>query len=381
MKRPMIGVLPLYDPEKDSYWMLPGYLRGVEEAGGIPMILPPRADKAVLRNLLERLDGLLFTGGQDVDPELYGMEPEGLCGTLCKERDLLEPALLSLAMERDLPVLGICRGIQLMNAVLGGTLYRDLPTEHGDGLNHRIEAGTHPVRLSPGTPLYRLLGVDKLAVNSHHHQAIRDLAPPLREMARSEDGLIEAVYAPDKRFFWGIQWHPEMSLDESPASRRIFSAFVSACGSSAPADVERLSFYGSEGAVMSAETGLPGIRTPRDLYRALLHCWSAESCAAGMRSHWTPENPTFGQCSVTAFLVQDLFGGKVLGVPLENGFIHCYNEVNGCAFDLTSEQFNGELPQYGNDPEQLRALHFAVADKPERYRALWTSLLQYLRLR
>lgn len=387
MKRPVIGILPLYDTEMDSYWMLPGYLRGVEEAGGIPVILPPRADRAALSGLLDRLDGLLFTGGQDVDPALYGQEPSERCGSLCPERDRLESALLPLALERDLPVLGICRGLQLFNAVLGGTLWQDLPTERPGEIAHRMEPPYdrvgHWVTLTSDTPLARLLGTERLGVNSHHHQAIRALAPVLREMARSEDGLVEAVYAPDKRFFWALQWHPEMSLEVSPASPRIFSAFVAACASNHPAaskDVGDLSFYGSENARMIADTGLPGIHTPRDLYRALLHCWSAETCASRMRSHWSPENPTLGQCSITSFLVQDLFGGRVCGVPLENGFFHCYNVVDGCVFDLTSEQFGGEVLRYENNSEQFRAHHFSIPEKRERYALLWAALIRYLRV-
>ena len=385
MKRPVIGLLPLYDTEMDSYWMLPGYLRGVEEAGGIPMILPPRGDKAALRELLDRLDGLLFTGGLDVDPAIYEQEPTERCGRPCVERDRLETALLPLALERDLPVLGICRGIQLFNGALGGTLWQDLPTERPTDTAHRMEPPYdrvgHWVNLTPDGPLARLLGTERLGVNSHHHQAIKELAPCLREMARSEDGLIEAVYAPDKRFFWGIQWHPEMSLETSPASPRIFRACVEACGSRPETDdSEPLGFFGSEKSTMTAETGLPGIHTPRDLYRVLLHCWSAETCASRMRPHWTPENPTLGQCSITAFLVQDLFGGEVCGVPLKGGFYHCYNVIDGCAFDLTSEQFGDEILNYENNPEQYRAQHFSIPEKRERYAKLWAALIRYLRL-
>ena len=384
MKRPVIGLLPLFDTEKDSYWMLPGYLRGVEKAGGIPVILPPRGEAETLRVLLDRLDGLLFTGGQDVDPALYGQAPSERCGQLCPERDRLEKDLLPLALERDLPTLGICRGIQLLNAVLGGTLWQDLPAEYPSGISHRVNGPgcdeAHRVTVTPGTPLAAVLGEGSLFVNSHHHQAIRDLAPPLREMARSEDGLVEAVYVPGKRFFWAVQWHPEMSLDVSPASKKIFSAFVSACA--APSDgrdaPERLGFYGS-GVSIWAETPWPSIRTPQDLYRALLHCWSAETCASRMRSHWSPDNPTLGQCSITAFLAQDLFGGKVYGVPLPGGFFHCYNEVEGQVFDLTSEQFRGEVLCYENNPEQFREVHFAMPEKQERYGLLKAALEQYLK--
>lgn len=385
MKRPVIGLLPLFDAEKDSYWMLPGYLRGVEEAGGVPVILPPRGEAETLRVLLDRLDGLLFTGGQDVDPALYGQKPEANCGQLCPERDRLEAALLPLALERDLPVLGICRGLQLFNAVLGGSLWQDLPTQYPTEVSHRVNGPgcdeAHRVTLTPDAPLARLLGAGSLTVNSHHHQAIRDLASPLREMARSQDGLTEAVYLPGKRFFWGVQWHPEMSLDVSPASKKIFSAFVSACAGAdlRAADApERMGFYGADSVDLYALTPYPSVRTPQDLYRALLHCWSAETCASRMRSHWSESNPTLGQCSITAFLAQDLFGGKVYGVPLPNGYFHCYNDVEGQVFDLTSEQFGGETLCYENNPEQFREDHFALPEKQARYELLKAALDRYL---
>ena len=231
MGKPVIGVTPLYDSEKESYWMLPGYLRGVEAAGGIPVILPPRAEAVDLETLLDRVDGLLFTGGQDVDPALYAQAPCPELGTLCPERDRLEAALLPLALGRDLPILGICRGLQFINAALGGTLWQDLPTQHPSSVPHRWNDPeneiAHPVRLTAGTPLRELLDTDLLPVNSHHHQAIRDLAPCLQEMARSEDGLIEAFHHPGMRFLWAVQWHPEM-LPEDPASRAVFRAFVGA---------------------------------------------------------------------------------------------------------------------------------------------------------
>lgn len=137
-------------------------------------------------------------------------------------------------------------------------------------------------------------------------------------------------------------------------------------------------FYGGSRSYTPVETILPGIRTPQDLYRALLHCWSAETCAPRMRHHWTPENPTWGQCSITSFLCQDLFGGVVRGVPLENGGVHCFNEIGGVAFDLTSEQFGEKELSYVNCSEQYRATHFAMDTKQERYFLLWRLLREYL---
>ena len=119
MKKPIIGVTPLFDQERDSYWMLPGYLEGLEQAGAIPVVLPLPEESDDLTQLISLCDGLLFTGGQDVSPALYGETPKGTCGEICSARDRMEQVLLHLALERDLPVLGICRGIQFLNAALG----------------------------------------------------------------------------------------------------------------------------------------------------------------------------------------------------------------------------------------------------------------------
>lgn len=232
MKKPIIGVTPLFDRERDSYWMLPGYLEGLEQAGAIPIVLPLPEDLDDLPQLVSLCDGLLFTGGQDVSPALYGETPKPTCGEICPARDRMEQVLLHLALERDLPVLGICRGIQFLNAVLGGTLYQDLPTEHPSQTQHHMtppyDRAMHTVTIQPGTPLVELLGTEHIGVNSYHHQAVKTLAPCLTEMAWSEDGLIEAVCLPEKRFVWAVQWHPEFSFRVNEDSRKIFGAFVAA---------------------------------------------------------------------------------------------------------------------------------------------------------
>ena len=130
-------------------------------------------------------------------------------------------------------------------------------------------------------------------------------------------------------------------------------------------------FYGQEWADVPALTDeFCGIRTPRDVYRALLNCWSRETCAPRYREEWSKSNPTLGQCSITAFLVQDIFGGRVYGVPLPEGGVHCYNVVGDCVFDTTSEQFGSVALCYENNPEQCRAGHFASEEKHARYRLL-----------
>ncbi len=234
-RKAIIGVVPLYDEKRESIWMLPGYLDGIYEAGGIPMILPLHAGEAELRRLDANIDGYLLTGGHDVNPELYGAEKSPSCGAVCESRDLLETMLYRIAGGTDKPVLGICRGIQLLNVLHGGTLYQDLPEEFRTErtLDHHMtppyDRTVHEVLLEKNTPLYDLLGQERLAVNSYHHQGVKELGGGLAVMAAAEDGLVEGIYAPDRKFVWGIQWHPEFIYQKDEASRKIFRAFVRAC--------------------------------------------------------------------------------------------------------------------------------------------------------
>ena len=228
--KPVVGVMPLWDDEKDSLWMLPGYLDGIAQAGGLPIVLPLTEDEGELEQLVGLCGGFLFTGGHDVSPALYHEDPlEGLVDC-CPKRDAMEGTILRIALERDLPVLGICRGIQFINAFLGGSLYQDLPSQHPSEVNHHqappYDAPAHAVALVDGTPLRSCLGVERLPVNSYHHQAVRRLAPGLEAMACAPDGLIEAACLPGKRFLWAVQWHPEFSYKTDEYSRRIFRALI-----------------------------------------------------------------------------------------------------------------------------------------------------------
>ena len=229
--KPIIGVMPLWDDKKDSIWMLPGYMDGIRQAGGLPVILPFTEDEAEIAQLDGLCSAYLFTGGHDVSPEVYGETPlEGLIDC-CKKRDAMEAVFLKKAMAADKPILGICRGIQFINAALGGTLYQDLPTQHPSAVVHHqtppYDLPAHKVRIASGSPLSACLGADSIGVNSCHHQAIKTLAPGLSVMAAADDGIIEAVCMPDRRFVWAVQWHPEFSFRTDENSRRIFRAFVS----------------------------------------------------------------------------------------------------------------------------------------------------------
>ncbi len=233
MRKPMIGVTPLVDIQRDSLWMLPGYMDGLTAVGAIPVMLPLTSDHDTMKQLVSQFDGFLFTGGQDVSPDIYKAVKLGICGECCPERDSMELMLLDLVMEADKPILGICRGIQFINAALGGTLYQDIPTQLPSAIEHHqkppYDRPSHEVRIINDTPLYDLFKREHINVNSYHHSGICELSPRLKCMAASEDELVEAVYCPEQTFLWAVQWHPEFSYKVSEESRKIFSAFVRAC--------------------------------------------------------------------------------------------------------------------------------------------------------
>lgn len=229
-KKPLIGLVPLVDEQRDSYWMLPGYMKGIEIASGVPVMLPLTDDEDAIARIVDVMDGFIFTGGHDVEPSIYGEQRLPECAEACPERDAMERILLPMALEKNKSVLGICRGLQLMNALLGGTLYQDLQTQHPSEIVHRQKAPydvpSHSVTLVENSPLAKLLEKNQLGVNSCHHQAIKALAPSFEAMAWSPDGLVEAVYMPAKRFAWALQWHPEFAYKVSEDSVKIFKAFV-----------------------------------------------------------------------------------------------------------------------------------------------------------
>lgn len=231
--RKIIGLIPLYDDDKESYWMLPGYMKALQMHGVLPIMLPLTTDEDELRDAFSICDGILMTGGHDVDPSMYKYERSPQCGIASSLRDQMEKIIFSMAYEADKPVLGICRGIQLMNVLLGGTLYQDLPTEHPSDVEHHMAAPydreAHKVEILEGTPLTDIYGAGLTGVNSYHHQAIKDLAPAAKPMAYSTDGLIEAIYVPGKKFIQAIQWHPEFSYESDEKSVKLMKAFTDAC--------------------------------------------------------------------------------------------------------------------------------------------------------
>jgi putative glutamine amidotransferase len=219
------------------------YLVGLRDAGGLPLPITPAHEGESLRELYELLDGLCLTGGEDVEPARYGEAVRLPSVESVPERDALEFRLLEWALADGLPVLAICRGIQVLNVALGGTLHQDLPTERPGAVAHdQMKAEppvprpepSHVVIVRPGSFLGDLVGEGELRVNSMHHQGIKALAPGLAAVAHAPDGLVEGVEAAGRApaaFLLGVQWHPEELLRAGdPGSRRLFEAFVTAAG-------------------------------------------------------------------------------------------------------------------------------------------------------
>ena len=229
----VIGVISLYDEKKESYWMLPGYIKSLEKCGAIPLILPLTTDKDEIDYFIKICDGFLLTGGHDVNPALYGEVVNEKCGEICSDRDEMEGLILDLAVKNDKSVLGICRGIQFMNVFYGGTLYQDLESEFNTNLEHHMnppyDIPIHDVKIIDNTPLARIIKKEVYSVNSYHHQGIKDLSPKFKVSAIATDGLIEGIYMPDKKFILGIQWHPEFAYLVDESSLRLIQAFVESC--------------------------------------------------------------------------------------------------------------------------------------------------------
>ena len=234
MMRPVIGLTLDWEPP-GGYSKLPwyalreNYCECVIDAGGAPVLLPH--DVAHAGDYLGLIGALIVTGGAfDVDPSLFGAEERHQAVTTKDKRTAFELAIGRAALEKDVPVLGICGGEQLLNVALGGTLYQHIPDEVEGALEHeqknsRHQPG-HSIAIARGTLLHRITGLESAAVNSAHHQAVKDVAPGLVVNARAQDGVIEGIEHAKARFCLGVQWHPEYRT--SPIDPRIFAAFIDA---------------------------------------------------------------------------------------------------------------------------------------------------------
>ena len=232
---PAIGLTPDWtvDDGASRYQLNRSYADAVLAAQGLPLVLPYSDDAKVIAGYLEAVDGLLITGGPfDVDPKEYGEERRPQCVPAKKERTAFERALLEHALERQLPVLGVCGGMQVLNVVLGGTLYQDIPTDVPEAIAHQQTGDkrrpVHAVSIELGTLLAQALAPGQLMVNSTHHQAVRQLGNNLSASARAPDGLIEGVEMAGAHFVVGVQWHPELLLVSVPVNLGIYRALVKA---------------------------------------------------------------------------------------------------------------------------------------------------------
>lgn len=246
--KPLIGICANYLSDdsvglavgigaRNQEWQLlaDDYIMAIERAGGVPVILPITSDIETLNPLLEKLDGILFSGGSDIDPNLYGEYPKFGLGFIEPKRDLHELKLAQkVLMDMNIPVLGICRGMQLLTVATGGKLYQDLASQKPEGINHSVPKAIrhhafHPVQIETGSLLNSIFQREELNVNSFHHQAVKELGEGFKVTMTAPDGIIEGMeWVEQNRFVIAVQWHPEMMEGQVDTIRPIFHAFVEA---------------------------------------------------------------------------------------------------------------------------------------------------------
>jgi putative glutamine amidotransferase len=234
VRRPAVGVTIDCGKEEKFFRLRHDYVRAVETGGGLPLVLAPGRPQDAPA-FLDRVEALLLTGGADVDPSHYGESPHPQLGKVLRERDDFELALAREALRRDLPLLAICRGHQVLNVATGGTLIQDIPSQLPGAVDHDPDTErwqtSHEVEILPGTRLRAILGRDRVPVNSFHHQSIKTLGEGLALSARStSDGVVEGVEMPGRRFVVGVQWHPESFWDRPENFQPLFGALVEAAG-------------------------------------------------------------------------------------------------------------------------------------------------------
>ena len=232
MSKPIIEITLSFANNERNYSCGETYVESIKKAGGIPLLLPHTPADAP--QLAAVLSGLLVSGGPDVEPAHYGEQPSQRLGSICPERDESELALVKAFMATGKPILGICRGEQVLNVANGGTLYQDLASQFpGVVIKHRQEAPRwyegHKATVVPGTKLAAIFGEEEIGINTFHHQGVKELAPGFIVSAQAPDGVIEAFEKPDHHFCLGVQWHPEGMFALTTRSDKLFAAFVDAC--------------------------------------------------------------------------------------------------------------------------------------------------------
>ena len=231
MKKPIIALTPSYTDD----WIICSkkYLNAIEQSGGLPLILNLTADPELIAQYAEIADGFVFIGGDDIDPCYFGETLHEGFGEFARVRDVFELPLANLIIQKKKPMIGICRGVQLLNVAYGGDLYQDIPIEFSKKTPHRqtppYSTPTHPVEIVENTMLFDIIGKKDYATNSMHHQSVKKVAKGWVASAYAPDGTIEAIELPDYPFALGLQWHPEHMFDTDEGAKKIFKTFISAC--------------------------------------------------------------------------------------------------------------------------------------------------------
>lgn len=237
MESPRVLIpVPIQDAEKRRFSLGKNYVNSLVACGAIPVLVPTVVALETWRAVYESADGVLLSGGGDVDPALFGEPQHEKTDGIDRQRDEVEMALARWALQDDKPMFAICRGIQTVNVALGGSLIQDLPSQWGDAISHngnqlgleRHEVA-HTVCVEPGTCLARIVGAGDVGVNSFHHQALKRVAEGLIVTSRAPDGVVESVEFPGKRHYIGVQWHPEEMTADREDMMRLFRSFVEAC--------------------------------------------------------------------------------------------------------------------------------------------------------
>ena len=237
--RPLIGIPTRthVDGATVRFEVLSTFTRALELAGAAPIAIPLQLGEDTLSTIFARLDGLLIAGGPDVHPSEFGEAIEPFCGEIDRARDVAELQLLRWSLQQELPVLGICRGIQMLNVAAGGTLYQDIDAQVEHALKHQHVKGdpynrlTHSVEIDPQSRLARALGTTRLDVNSLHHQSVKQVAPDFHIVARAPDGIVEGIERLNGSFAVGVQFHPEWLIDDDARMVQVFRDFVDAARS------------------------------------------------------------------------------------------------------------------------------------------------------
>ena len=232
--KPIIAVLAEIDNEFNTRVQNP-YINAIESTGGIPILFPYVSKSETVEHPVDICDGFFFTGGADIEPNRYGEEARETAGDIQKHRDEFEFNVFQRLIKTSKPILSVCRGAQLINVALGGTLYQDIPSEVETKISHRQSepkfSPSHDIRIITDTPLYEMMRTERIKGNSFHHQAIKTLGKGLEIMAVAEDGIIEAVYSSEMQYLRAYQWHPERLIKADAQNRMIFEDFIHACKS------------------------------------------------------------------------------------------------------------------------------------------------------